>query len=138
MKTLPALLIITATMIAFAADDKHPDPERFTKSWSPPLPASDVPGRFQLVSANYTIQDQKPRVETGLFRIDTATGRTWKLLDVNYAYKVPKDTEPHYLLAEGWVLISEDFSVAAEATSRAIEHDQTGRWPTNDSSSANR
>src|SRR5438876_49560 len=113
MKTLPALLIIAVGVLAFAAEDKQPDPERFSKSWSPPLPTGDVPGRFQLVSSSYTIQDQKTRVETGLFRIDTATGKTWKLLEVNYAYKVPKDTDPHYILAEGWVLISEDFNVAA-------------------------
>ena len=137
MKTLPALLIIGVTVLVLASDDKQIGPDRFTKAWSPPLPTGDVPARFQLVSANYTIQDQKPRMEAGLFRIDTATGRTWKLLEVNYGYKVPKDTEPHNMLAEGWLLISEDFSVSAEATARVIEHDQTGRWPTNNSSLPN-
>lgn len=35
-------------------------------------------GRFQLYQGSYEIRDEKNRSSTGLFKVDTATGRVWR------------------------------------------------------------
>lgn len=67
-----------------------------------PSPAATVPGRYQLQTA---VIDTEPTI----FRIDTATGRTWQLIGVP---AVIQGTRGH---VNGWQPVSENPWRTAEA-----------------------
>ena len=71
-------------LFAFAAEVGNPD--------QPPVPAGSLPERFRVEAATYRGMDGSSATPVAL-RIDTATGRTWRLTDPSDGKRIRGDLD---------------------------------------------
>lgn len=105
---LPWLLLITAVGLLVAQNQNQPQTTG---------PVSV--GRFQLLSATVAVDSRDQR--TALFRIDTATGKTWMLGWAQEYATTPNGHVPSMAPAPAWTMVFETYDDAYKA------HDQTAK-----------
>ena len=80
---------------------------------------SEDVGRFQLIVIEYA--DVSGVKKPTLFKIDTTTGKTWRLGTVAIPAKLPEHLGLKQLIVEGWTPIADDLSAATEEQKKILK-----------------
>jgi FtsP/CotA-like multicopper oxidase with cupredoxin domain len=80
-----------------------------------PSPEGQTPGRYMLYSGKYW---GGAKDENGLFRIDTATGRTWQMITIVQSGDGNRD---HIITTTGWDEVNERPFETAEKLKSSVK-----------------